>query len=159
MIKSCVILWITMALTDYNCYACMIILPKMMWCFYCRIYKISLWMTRACCLGCICMKYACVHVHIQNSCGCAVILVIWTCNWTVFVNAWPTRANRKACDSTECQSEDEQEKKPVAERRRSSLSELGSKLTSLILPKTLVQPKPTSSLLQHLYLPAKGIAV
>ncbi len=60
---------------------------------------------------------------------------------SVFVNAWPTRANRTACDNTDCQSEDEQKEEPVAERRRSSLSELGNKLTSLILPlKTLVQP-------------------
>lgn len=49
----------------------------------------------------------------------------------------------------ECQSEDEQkESPPQAERRKSSLSELGSKLTSLILPlKTLVQrppPRPPS---------------
>ncbi|KAG7215932.1 hypothetical protein INR49_031528 [Caranx melampygus] len=50
--------------------------------------------------------------------------------------------NRTACDSTDCQSEDEPKEEPVAERRRSSLSELGNKLTSLILPlKTLVQPK------------------
>lgn len=27
------------------------------------------------CVGCICMKSACVHVHIQNLCGCAAILV------------------------------------------------------------------------------------
>lgn len=62
---------------------------------------------------------------------------------SVFVNAWPTRANRTAYDNTDCQSEDEQKEKLVAERRRSSLSELGNKLTSLILPlKTLVQQKP-----------------
>ncbi len=60
---------------------------------------------------------------------------------SVFVNAWPTRANRTAYDNTDCQLEDEQKEEPVAERRRSSLSELGNKLTSLILPlKTLVQP-------------------
>lgn len=60
---------------------------------------------------------------------------------SVFVNAWPTRANRTAYDSTDCKLEDEQKEEPVAERRRSSLSELGNKLTSLILPlKTLVQP-------------------
>lgn len=60
---------------------------------------------------------------------------------SVFVNAWPTRAHRTASDNTDFQSEDEQKEEPVAERRRSSLSELGSKLTSLILPfKTLVQP-------------------
>lgn len=53
----------------------------------------------------------------------------------------PTHAHRTACDSTDYQSEDEQREEPVAERRRSSLSELGSKLTSFILPlKTLVQP-------------------
>lgn len=51
------------------------------------------------------------------------------------------RANRTAYDNTDCQSEDEQKEAPVVERRRSSLSELGSKLTSLILPlKTLVHP-------------------
>lgn len=62
---------------------------------------------------------------------------------SVFVNAWPTRANRTAYDNTDCQSEDEQKEKLVAERRRSSLSELGNKLTSLILPlKTLVQQNP-----------------
>lgn len=72
---------------------------------------------------------------------------------SVFVNAWPTRANRMAYDNTDCQSEDEQKEKPVAERRRSSLSELGSKLTSFILPlKTLVQPNPA---LQCHFLPAK----
>uniref|UniRef100_A0A1A8JS01 Lymphoid-restricted membrane protein n=1 Tax=Nothobranchius kuhntae TaxID=321403 RepID=A0A1A8JS01_NOTKU len=44
------------------------------------------------------------------------------------------------------QSEDEQKEDAQAERRRSSLSELGSKLTSLILPlKTLVQQKSDSS--------------
>lgn len=88
----------------------------------------------------ICMKYACVHVHM-------VIVVVWLCldlnvqlN-SVFVNAWWMRANRTAYDNTDCQSEDEQKEEPVVERRRSSLSELGSKLTSLILPlKTLVQP-------------------
>lgn len=94
------------------------------------------------CVGCICMKSACVHVHIQNLCGRAAIPVSERCN-CVFVNAWPTRANRTAFDNTDCQSEDEQNEKPVAERRRSSLSELGNKLTSLILPlKTLVQPSP-----------------
>lgn len=84
------------------------------------------------------MKSACVHVHIQNLCGCAAILVSER-----FVNAWPTRANRTAYDNTDCQSEDEQNEQPMAERRRSSLSELGNKLTSLILPlKTLVQQSP-----------------
>ncbi|XP_035531726.1 inositol 1,4,5-triphosphate receptor associated 2 isoform X1 [Morone saxatilis] len=48
-----------------------------------------------------------------------------------------------ACDNTDCQSEDEQKEEPVAERRRSSLSELGNKLTSLILP--LKTPSPSSS--------------
>lgn len=48
-----------------------------------------------------------------------------------------------ACDSTDYQSEDEQREEPVAERRRSSLSELGSKLTSFILP--LKTPSPSSS--------------
>ncbi|XP_049891764.1 inositol 1,4,5-triphosphate receptor associated 2 isoform X3 [Epinephelus moara] len=48
-----------------------------------------------------------------------------------------------AYDNTDCQSEDEQKEEPVAERRRSSLSELGSKLTSLILP--LKTPSPSSS--------------
>ncbi|XP_067346488.1 inositol 1,4,5-triphosphate receptor associated 2 isoform X3 [Channa argus] len=57
-----------------------------------------------------------------------------------------------ACDNTDCQSEDEQKEEPVAERRRSSLSELGSKLTSLILPLKMSQdelfvmlPSPSSS--------------
>nr|XP_020474876.1 LOW QUALITY PROTEIN: lymphoid-restricted membrane protein-like [Monopterus albus] len=60
-------------------------------------------------------------------------------------------AHRMACDSTDCQSEDKQDE-PVAERRRSSLSELGNKLTSFILPlKTsheelfVVLPSPSSS--------------
>ncbi|XP_032360832.1 inositol 1,4,5-triphosphate receptor associated 2 isoform X1 [Etheostoma spectabile] len=48
-----------------------------------------------------------------------------------------------AYDNTDCPSEDEQKEQPVAERRRSSLSELGSKLTSLILP--LKTPSPSSS--------------
>ncbi|XP_031721463.1 inositol 1,4,5-triphosphate receptor associated 2 [Anarrhichthys ocellatus] len=47
-----------------------------------------------------------------------------------------------AYDNTDCQFEDEQKEEPVAERRRSSLSELGSKLTSLILP--LKTPSPSS---------------
>jgi len=50
-------------------------------------------------------------------------------------------AHRRSISSTE-QLDDEQKEEPVAERRRSSFSELGSKLTSLILPlKMLVQPK------------------
>uniref|UniRef100_A0A1A8NAZ1 Lymphoid-restricted membrane protein n=1 Tax=Nothobranchius pienaari TaxID=704102 RepID=A0A1A8NAZ1_9TELE len=54
------------------------------------------------------------------------------------------------------QSEDEQKEDAQAERRRSSLSELGSKLTSLILPlKTLVQTKVRFQLLQHHCLPAE----
>ncbi|XP_028279340.1 inositol 1,4,5-triphosphate receptor associated 2 isoform X2 [Parambassis ranga] len=48
-----------------------------------------------------------------------------------------------ACNNTDCQSEDEQKEESVAERRRSSFSELGSKLTSLILP--LKTPSPSSS--------------
>ncbi|XP_022073343.2 inositol 1,4,5-triphosphate receptor associated 2 isoform X4 [Acanthochromis polyacanthus] len=48
-----------------------------------------------------------------------------------------------ACNNTDCQSEDEQKEESEAERRRSSLSELGSKLTSLILP--LKTPSPSSS--------------
>ncbi|XP_029318226.1 inositol 1,4,5-triphosphate receptor associated 2 isoform X3 [Cottoperca gobio] len=48
-----------------------------------------------------------------------------------------------AYDNSDCQLEDEQKKEPVAERRRSSLSELGSKLTSLILP--LKTPSPSTS--------------
>ena len=86
------------------------------------------------------MKYACVHVHM-------VVVVAWPCLDLnvqlngVFVSAWSMRANRTAYDNTDCQSEDEQKEAPVVERRRSSLSELGSKLTSLILPlKTLVHP-------------------
>ncbi|TDG96802.1 hypothetical protein EPR50_G00232820 [Perca flavescens] len=57
-----------------------------------------------------------------------------------------------AYDNTDCLSEDEQKEQPVAERRRSSLSELGSKLTSLILPLKTSQdelfvmlPSPSSS--------------
>ncbi|XP_033968493.1 inositol 1,4,5-triphosphate receptor associated 2 isoform X6 [Pseudochaenichthys georgianus] len=61
-----------------------------------------------------------------------------------------------AYDNTDCQVEDEQKEEPVAERRRSSLSELGSKLTSLILPLKTSQdelfvmlptpsPSPTST--------------
>ncbi|KAM9334620.1 inositol 1,4,5-triphosphate receptor associated 2 [Symphorus nematophorus] len=57
-----------------------------------------------------------------------------------------------AYDNTDCQSEDEQKEEPVAERRRSSLSELGNKLTSLILPHKTSQdelfvmlPSPASS--------------
>ncbi|XP_019108847.2 inositol 1,4,5-triphosphate receptor associated 2 isoform X3 [Larimichthys crocea] len=42
-----------------------------------------------------------------------------------------------------CQSEDEQKEEPEAEKRRSSLSELGNKITSLIL--TLKTPSPSSS--------------
>ncbi|XP_035851762.1 inositol 1,4,5-triphosphate receptor associated 2 isoform X2 [Sander lucioperca] len=45
--------------------------------------------------------------------------------------------------NTDCPSEDEQKEQPVAERRRSSLSELGSKLTSLILSHKT--PSPSSS--------------
>ncbi|XP_044042071.1 inositol 1,4,5-triphosphate receptor associated 2 isoform X3 [Siniperca chuatsi] len=48
-----------------------------------------------------------------------------------------------ACDNTDCQSDDEQKEQLVAQRRRSSLSELGNKLTSLILP--LKTPSPSSS--------------
>ncbi|KAM9845824.1 inositol 1,4,5-triphosphate receptor associated 2 [Aulostomus maculatus] len=57
-----------------------------------------------------------------------------------------------ARDTTERQSADEQKEEPEAERRRSSLSELGSKLTSLILPLKMSQdelfvmlPSPSSS--------------
>ncbi|XP_028304730.1 inositol 1,4,5-triphosphate receptor associated 2 isoform X10 [Gouania willdenowi] len=39
-----------------------------------------------------------------------------------------------ASNSIDSQAEDEQKESPVVERRRSSLSELGSKLTSLLLP-------------------------
>lgn len=68
---------------------------------------------------------------------CVFVRVIELC---VFVNARPTRATRTACD-TESQSEEERKEEPVAERRKSSLTELGNMLTSLILPqKTLVQP-------------------
>ncbi|XP_029969244.1 inositol 1,4,5-triphosphate receptor associated 2 isoform X2 [Salarias fasciatus] len=48
-----------------------------------------------------------------------------------------------ACTTADSQAEDELEEAAVAERRRSSLSELGSKLTSLILP--LKTPSPLSS--------------
>ncbi|XP_069012717.1 inositol 1,4,5-triphosphate receptor associated 2 isoform X3 [Embiotoca jacksoni] len=48
-----------------------------------------------------------------------------------------------ACNNTDCQSEDEQKEESVAQRRKSSLSELGSKLTSLILP--LKTPSSSSS--------------
>ncbi|XP_041834060.1 inositol 1,4,5-triphosphate receptor associated 2 isoform X2 [Melanotaenia boesemani] len=47
------------------------------------------------------------------------------------------------CSSTNCQSDEEREEETVVERRRSSLSELGSKITSLILP--LKTPSPSSS--------------
>ncbi|KAM6961847.1 inositol 1,4,5-triphosphate receptor associated 2 [Tautogolabrus adspersus] len=57
-----------------------------------------------------------------------------------------------AFDNTDCQSEEEQKEEPVAERRRSSLSELGNKLTSFILPLKTSQdelfvmlPSPSSS--------------
>ncbi|XP_011611803.2 inositol 1,4,5-triphosphate receptor associated 2 isoform X1 [Takifugu rubripes] len=50
-----------------------------------------------------------------------------------------------ACDSTDGQSEEEPKENPVAETRRSSLSELGSKLTSLILPLKIPSPSSTSS--------------
>ncbi|XP_026183102.1 inositol 1,4,5-triphosphate receptor associated 2 [Mastacembelus armatus] len=57
-----------------------------------------------------------------------------------------------AFDNTDCQLEAEQKKEPVAERRRSSLSDLGNKLTSLILPLKTSQeelfvmlPSPSSS--------------
>lgn len=85
----------------------------------------------------ICMTLACVHVHTK----------LWfcsnghmsLCSWKVCLNAWPVHAHRTACNNTDCQSEEEQKEETVVERR-SSLSELGSKLTSLILPlKTLVQ--------------------
>ncbi|XP_062416318.1 inositol 1,4,5-triphosphate receptor associated 2 isoform X4 [Pungitius pungitius] len=46
-------------------------------------------------------------------------------------------------DNIDGQLEDEPKEEPVAERRRSSLSELGSKLTSLIMP--LKTPSPSSS--------------
>ena len=99
------------------------------------------------------------HLYVQQMCvraPCAwnaSLCMCTECVWcraavlvselTVFVNAWPTHANRIACDTTDGQSEDEPEEKPAAERRRSSLSELGSKLTSLILPlKMLVVPRP-----------------
>ncbi|XP_063761368.1 inositol 1,4,5-triphosphate receptor associated 2 isoform X2 [Eleginops maclovinus] len=48
-----------------------------------------------------------------------------------------------AYNSTDGQMEDEQKEEPVAERRRSSLSELGSKLTSLILPLKTPTPSPS----------------
>nr|XP_029134069.1 lymphoid-restricted membrane protein-like isoform X1 [Labrus bergylta] len=57
-----------------------------------------------------------------------------------------------ACDNPDYQSEEEQKEEPVAERRRSSLSELGNKLTSFILPLKTSQdelfvmlPSPSSS--------------
>ncbi|XP_072233428.1 inositol 1,4,5-triphosphate receptor associated 2 isoform X2 [Leuresthes tenuis] len=49
----------------------------------------------------------------------------------------------RSISSTDSQLDDEQKEEPVAERRRSSLSELGSKLTSLILPLKI--PSPSSS--------------
>lgn len=81
-----------------------------------------------------------VHVHIQTPCV-ATLVCLNVQLYSVFVNAWPTRAHRTPYDYTDSQFEDEQKEEPVVERRRSSLSELGIKLTSLILPlKTLVQP-------------------
>ncbi|CAN9508301.1 unnamed protein product [Ophioblennius macclurei] len=57
-----------------------------------------------------------------------------------------------ACNTADSHAEDEQQEESVAERRRSSLSELGSKLTSLILPLKTSQdelfvmlPSPSSS--------------
>ncbi|XP_053271430.1 inositol 1,4,5-triphosphate receptor associated 2 [Pleuronectes platessa] len=52
------------------------------------------------------------------------------------------------CDNTDWPSEDEQQKEePVAERRRSSLSELGNIITSFILPNKTPSPpsSPTST--------------
>ncbi|KAM4569316.1 inositol 1,4,5-triphosphate receptor associated 2 isoform 2-T2 [Odontesthes bonariensis] len=49
----------------------------------------------------------------------------------------------RSISSTDSRPEDEQKEEPAAERRRSSLSELGSKLTALILPLKI--PSPSSS--------------
>lgn len=60
-----------------------------------------------------------------------------------------TKPNRGDGAERELESDEQPGNPPQAERRKSSLSELGSKLTSLILPlKTLVQrppPKPTTT--------------
>lgn len=64
-------------------------------------------------------------------------------------------AHRSARDGPDRPPGDEQQGEPVAERR-SSLSELGNKLSSLILPlKTLVHADPVSGLRLHLCLHAK----
>ena len=108
--------------------------------------EMSLCTAGECWSGNICFAVCAWNVH---ACMCTYIIgmVMLPCSYlnvrlnSVSVNAWPTRAHRTAYDNTDCQSEDEQKEEPVAERRRSSLSELGNKLTSLILPlKTLVQP-------------------
>ncbi|XP_068162484.1 inositol 1,4,5-triphosphate receptor associated 2 isoform X2 [Antennarius striatus] len=56
------------------------------------------------------------------------------------------------CDNNDCNSEDKQVEETVVQRRRSSLSELGNKITSLILP--LKTPSSSSSLTS----PDPGIA-
>lgn len=54
-----------------------------------------------------------------------------------------TKPNRGDGAERQLESDEQPENPPQAERRKSSLSELGSKLTSLILPlKTLVQRPP-----------------
>ncbi|XP_016518894.1 inositol 1,4,5-triphosphate receptor associated 2 isoform X3 [Poecilia formosa] len=54
----------------------------------------------------------------------------------------PDMTKGPSCSSADCQSDDEPKEAVVEERRRSSLTELGQKLTSLLLPqKTLVKPK------------------
>lgn len=51
-----------------------------------------------------------------------------------------------ARDNLDFQSDDEKKEEPVAERRRSSLCELGNKLTSLILPNKMLVEINTSLL-------------
>uniref|UniRef100_A0A3Q2STC3 Lymphoid-restricted membrane protein n=1 Tax=Fundulus heteroclitus TaxID=8078 RepID=A0A3Q2STC3_FUNHE len=55
----------------------------------------------------------------------------------------PDMTKGPSCSSTDCHSDDEPKEELLEERRRSSLSELGSKLTSLILP--VKTPSPSSS--------------
>lgn len=86
------------------------------------------------CVGCKCMFF-CFYTHTHTR------LYLYL-NRVFCLNAWPTRAHRNGRDATDCQSEDEQTEEPVADRRKSSLNELGNIISSFILPlKTLVQPK------------------
>lgn len=63
----------------YNCCACIVIVQEIISImFLSNIYEVFISVYSRCiliCVGCICMKCACLHVHIQNQCGCAAILV------------------------------------------------------------------------------------